>query len=235
MNNEIVKTLLYTSEDGAVAIKVIIDSENDTMWTTQKTMAELFGKNINTISTHLNNIFESGELVKSEVTFNPNDFNNTEIVIINPDAKTQPILYNLDAIISVGYRVNSKQATHFRRWATGVLKEYIVKDYFDHLLSRIREIRASERRFNQKITDLYATSADYNLDTDETKDFFATVQNMLLFAITGQTAAEIIKSRSDKNKLNMGLTTWEDAPHGKILQADVVISKNYLNEMELIH
>ena len=216
-----------------MAIKVIIDSENDTMWTTQKTMAELFGKNINTISTHLNNIFESGELVKSEVTFNPNDFNNTEIVIINPDAKTQPILYNLDAIISV-------------------LKEYIVKgfalddellkkgsrfgkDYFDHLLSRIREIRASERRFNQKITDLYATSADYNLDTDETKDFFATVQNMLLFAITGQTAAEIIKSRSDKNKLNMGLTTWEDAPHGKILQADVVISKNYLNEMELIH
>ncbi|MBQ9159770.1 MAG: virulence RhuM family protein [Methanobrevibacter sp.] len=250
MNNEIVKTLLYTSEDGAVAIKVIIDSENDTMWTTQKTMAELFGKNINTISTHLNNIFESGELIKSEVTFNPNDFNNTEIVIINPDAKTQPILYNLDAIISVGYRVNSKQATHFRKWATSVLREYIVKgfamddellkkgtrfgkDYFDHLLSRIREIRASERRFNQKITDLYATSADYNLDADETKDFFSTVQNMLLFAITGQTAAEIIKSRSDKNKINMGLTTWEDAPHGKILQADVVISKNYLNEMEI--
>ena len=238
MNNEIVKTLLYTSEDGAVAIKVIIDSENDTMWTTQKTMAELFGKNIKTISKHLTNIFESEELVKSEVTFNPNDSTNSGIVIINPDAKTQPILYNLDAIISVGYRVNSKQATHFRRWATSVLKEYIVKgfalddellkkgtrfgkDYFDHLLSRIREIRASERRFNQKITDLYATSADYNLDADETKDFFATVQNMLLFAITGQTAAEIIKSRSDKTKVNMGLTTWEDAPHGKILQAEV--------------
>lgn len=250
MNNEIVKTLLYTSEDGAVAINVIIDSENDTMWTTQKTMAELFGKNIKTISKHLTNIFESGELVKSEVTFNPNDSTNSGIVIINPDAKTQPILYNLDAIISVGYRVNSKQATHFRKWATSVLREYIVKgfamddellkkgtrfgkDYFDHLLSRIREIRASERRFNQKITDLYATSADYNLDADETKDFFATVQNMLLFAITGQTAAEIIKSRSDKNKINMGLTTWEDAPHGKILQADVVISKNYLNEMEI--
>ena len=225
MNNEVVKTLLYTSEDGAVAINVIIDSENDIMWTTQKTMAELFDKNINTISKHLNNIFESEELVKSEVTFNPNDSTNSEIVIINPDAKTQPILYNLDAIISVGYRVNSKQATHFRRWATGVLKEYIVKgfalddellkkgsrfgkDYFDHLLSRIREIRASERRFNQKITDLYATSADYNLDADETKDFFATVQNMLLFAVTGQTAAEIIKSRSDKTKVNMGLTTW---------------------------
>ena len=237
MNNEIVKTLLYTSEDGAVAINVIIDSENDTMWTTQKTLAELFGKNIKTISKHLTNIFESGELVKSEVTFNPNDSTNSGIVIINPDAKTQPILYNLDAIISVGYRVNSKQATHFRRWATGVLKEYIVKgfalddellkkgtrfgkDYFDHLLSRIREIRASERRFNQKITDLYATSADYNLDADETKDFFATVQNMLLFAITGQTAAEIIKSRSDKNKLNMGLTTWEDAPHGFLTLAE---------------
>ena len=249
MNNEVVKTLLYTSEDGAVAINVIIDSENDTMWTTQKTMAELFGKNIKTISKHLTNIFESGELVKSEVTFNPNDSTNSEIVIINPDAKTQPILYNLDAIISVGYRVNSNQATHFRRWATGVLKEYIVKgfalddellkkgsrfgkDYFDHLLSRIREIRASERRFNQKITDLYATSADYNLDADETKDFFATVQNMLLFAVTGQTAAEIIKSRSDKTKVNMGLTTWEDAPHGKILQADVVISKNYLNVVD---
>ena len=250
MNNEVVKTLLYTSEDGAVAIDVIIDTENDTMWTTQKTMSELFGKNIKTISKHLNNIFESEELVKSEVSFNPNDSNNTEIVIINPNAKTQPILYNLDAIISVGYRVNSKQATHFRRWATSVLKEYIVKgfaldddllkkgtrfgkDYFDHLLSRIREIRASERRFHQKITDLYATSADYRVDADETKDFFATVQNMLLFAITSQTAAEIIKSRSDKNKLNMGLTTWEDAPHGKILQSDVVISKNYLNEGEL--
>ena len=250
MNNEVVKTLLYTSEEGAVAIDVIIDTENDTMWTTQKTMSELFGKNINTISTHLNNIFESEELIKSEVSFNPNDSTNSRIVIINPNAKTQPILYNLDAIISVGYRVNSKQATHFRRWATSVLKEYIVKgfaldddllkkgtrfgkDYFDHLLSRIREIRASERRFHQKITDLYATSADYRVDADETKDFFATVQNMLLFAITSQTAAEIIKSRSDKNKLNMGLTTWEDAPHGKILQADVVISKNYLNKMEL--
>ena len=250
MNNEVVKTLLYTSEEGAVAIDVIIDTENDTMWTTQKTMSELFGKNIKTISKHLNNIFESEELVKSEVSFNPNDSTNSRIVIINPNAKTQPILYNLDAIISVGYRVNSKQATHFRRWATGVLKEYIVKgfaldddllkkgtrfgkDYFDHLLSRIREIRASERRFHQKITDLYATSADYRVDADETKEFFATVQNMLLFAITSQTAAEIIKSRSDKNKLNMGLTTWEDAPHGKILQSDVVISKNYLNEGEL--
>ena len=250
MNNEVVKTLLYTSEEGAVAIDVIIDTENDTMWTTQKTMSELFGKNIKTISKHLNNIFESEELVKSEVTFNPNDSTNSRIVIINPNAKTQPILYNLDAIISVGYRVNSKQATHFRRWATSVLKEYIVKgfaldddllkkgtrfgkDYFDHLLSRIREIRASERRFHQKITDLYATSADYRVDADETKEFFATVQNMLLFAITSQTAAEIIKSRSDKNKLNMGLTTWEDAPHGKILQSDVVISKNYLNEGEL--
>lgn len=228
MNNEVVKTLLYTSEEGAVAIDVIIDTENDTMWTTQKTMSELFGKNIKTISKHLNNIFESEELVKSEVSFNPNDSTNSRIVIINPNAKTQPILYNLDAIISVGYRVNSKQATHFRRWATSVLKEYIVKgfaldddllkkgtrfgkDYFDHLLSRIREIRASKRRFHQKITDLYTTSADYRVDADETKDFFATVQNMLLFAITSQTAAEIIKSRSDKNKLNMGrCSSWEN-------------------------
>ena len=129
MNNEIVKTLLYTSEDGAVDIDVIIDSENDTMWTTQKTMAELFGKNIKKISKHLTNIFESGELVKSEVTFNPNNSTNSRIVIINPESNKQPILYNLDAIISVGYRVNSKQVTHFRRWATSVLKEYIVKGF----------------------------------------------------------------------------------------------------------
>jgi len=249
MNNEITNTLLYVSEEGAVAINVIIDSENETMWTTQKTMAELFNKNINTISKHLTKIFEDGELIKNEVTFNPNDSTNSEIVI-NPNAKTQPILYNLDVIISVGYRVNSKQATHFRRWATSVLKEYMIKgfalddellkkgsrfgkDYFNELLERIREIRASERRFNQKLTDIYATSFDYNPNAEVSQEFFATVQNKLIYAVTGYTAAEIIKNRSDKTKINMGLTTWKNSPNGKILQSDVVISKNYLNKKEI--
>lgn len=249
MNNEITNTLLYVSEEGAVAINVIIDLENETMWTTQKTMAELFNKNINTISKHLTKIFEDGELIKNEVTFNPNDSTNSEIVI-NPNAKTQPILYNLDVIISVGYRVNSKQATHFRRWATSVLKEYMIKgfalddellkkgsrfgkDYFNELLERIREIRASERRFNQKLTDIYATSFDYNPNAEVSQEFFATVQNKLIYAVTGYTAAEIIKNRSDKTKINMGLTTWKNSPNGKILQYDVVISKNYLNKKEI--
>lgn len=249
MNNEITNTLLYVSEEGAVAINVIIDSENETMWTTQKTMAELFNKNINTISKHLTKIFEDGELIKNEVTFNPNDSTNSEIVI-NPNAKTQPILYNLDVIISVGYRVNSKQATHFRRWATSVLKEYMIKgfalddellkkgsrfgkDYFNELLERIREIRASERIFNQKLTDIYATSFDYNPNAEVSQEFFATVQNKLIYAVTGYTAAEIIKNRSDKTKINMGLTTWKNSPNGKILQSDVVISKNYLNKKEI--
>lgn len=243
-------TILYTGEDGSASIKVIVDDENNTMWTTQQSMAELFKKDVKTISKHLNNIFKSEELVKEEVSFNPNNSTNSRILIINPNSKKQPILYNLDAIISVGYRVNSKQATHFRRWATKVLKEYMIKgfvldeellknngrfgvNYFPDLLEKIREIRSSERLFNQKLTDIYSTSYDYNPQSQITMDFFATVQNTLIYAVSNQTAAEIIKSRSDKTKPNMGLTTWKDSPNGKILQSDVVISKNYLNKEEL--
>ena len=250
MNYELVDTILYTGEDGSASIKVIVDDENNTMWTTQQSMAELFKKDVKTISKHLNNIFRSEELVKEEVSLNPNNSTNSRILIINPNSKKQPILYKLDAIISVGYRVNSKQATHFRRWATKVLKEYMIKgfvldeellknngrfgvSYFPDLLEKIREIRSSERLFNQKLTDIYSTSFDYNPQSQITRDFFATVQNTLIFAVSNQTAAEIIKSRSDKNKQNMGLTTWKDSPNGKILQSDVVISKNYLNNEEL--
>lgn len=250
MDNQMTNTLLYVSDEGAVSINVILDEKNETMWTTQKTMAELFHKDVKTISKHLNNIFDSEELVREEVTYNPNNSTNGRSLIITPGSKKQPLLYNLDAIISVGYRVNSKEATHFRRWATGVLKEYIIKgfaldddylkngtrigkDYFDELLERIRLIRSSERRFNQKITDLYSTSIDYNPSSDITREFFATVQNKLIYAVTNHTAAEIIKSRSDKDKINMGLTTWKNSPNGLILQSDVVISKNYLNEDEL--
>lgn len=247
---ELIETLLYQGSEGSVTLEVIIDQERETMWATQKTIANLFKKTTKNISKHLNNIFESGELDKSETTLNPNESTNSGIVLINPEAKTQPILYNLDAIISVGYRVrDSKEATQFRIWATNILKEYMVKgfvlddellkegtrfgkDYFDELLERIREIRTSERRFNQKITDIYTTSYDYNPQADLSKEFFSSVQNKLIYAVSGKTAAEIIAERSDSDKINMGLTTWKN-PNDKILMSDVVISKNYLNKNEL--
>ena len=218
-------TPLYESSDGDVTVEVIVDNENETLWVTQKTMAELFNKTPNNISYHLNNIFESGELVKDEVTFNPNDSSNTGIVLkISLEAKTQPILYNLDAIISVGYRVNNKEATQFRKWSTQILKEYIVKGYvldknllkndsrfdkyyFNDLLEDIREIRASERRFYEKITDIYATSYDYNNNATITKEFFSNVQNKLHYAVSGMTAPELLISRADADKPNMGLTS----------------------------
>ena len=246
MDKEITNTLLYVGDDGAVVIEVIIDSDNETMWANQKTMAELFNVTKQNISYHLNDIFETEELDKNSTV--------KKILTVqtegNRQVKREQTFYNLDAIISVGYRVNSKQATHFRRWATSVLKDYMIKgfvldenllknngrfgiDYFNRLLEKIREIRASERRFNQKLTDIYKTSYDYNSNSEITKEFFATVQNKLIFAVTGQTAAEIIMERSDKNKTNMGLTNWDDSPNGKILQSDVVISKNYLAESEL--
>ena len=201
--NEIVNTLLYNGPEGAVTLNVIIDQENETMWATQKTIAELFNVTVKNISKHLKNIFKCKELNKEKVTFNPNESTNSRIVIINPNAKTQPILYNLDVIISVGYRVNSKEATHFRIWATEILKEFMVKgfvlddellkngsrfgkDYFDELLERVREIRVSERRAYQKVTDLYAISYDYNNDPKITRDFFAKVQNKVIFAVTGK-------------------------------------------------
>ena len=240
--NKMQKTLLYTSEEGEVSLDVVVDSEGETFWATQKTMAEVFGVNVPAISKHLKNIFEEGELIKNSVV--------SKMEITASDGKKYNTnFYNLDAIISVGYRVNSKNATHFRIWATKQLKELIIKgfvlddellkngsrfgvDYFTQLLERVRDIRSSERRFNQKITDIYATSFDYKKDAQITREFFATVQNKLIFAVSGKTAAEIIADRSDSGKINMGLTNWSN-PNGKIILSDTVISKNYLNKKEL--
>jgi hypothetical protein len=237
--------LLYTGNEGKVNVEVFLKDE--TVWLTQKAMAELFGVNIPAISKHLSNIFESGELLEEET------ISILEIVQKegNRQVKRKMDFYNLDAIISVGYRVNSYQATQFRIWATKTLKEYIIKgfvldderlkqgnrvfgkDYFDELLERIREIRASERRFYQKITDIYALSADYDKNAPITKEFFASVQNKLHWAITGKTAAEIIYDSADATKIYMGLTIWKHAPEGKILKSDVTIAKNYLSEAHI--
>jgi hypothetical protein len=236
------KTLLYVGDEGEVSLDVIVDHERETFWTTQKSMADLFRVSKQTISYHLNDIFKTGEL-------NQNSVVKKILTTASDGKKYKTNFYNLDAIISVGYRVNSKNATHFRIWATQQLKELIIKgfvlddellkngsrfgfDYFSQLLERIRDIRSSERRFNQKITDIYATSFDYRKDAKITREFFATVQNKLIYAVSGQTAAEIIAERSDSDKINMGLTNWSN-PNGKIILSDTVISKNYLNEKEL--
>jgi hypothetical protein len=222
-------------------VKVDVFFKNETVWLTQKALAELFGVKRPAITKHLGNIFSAGELVEASVCS-----------ILEHTAGDGKIYsakyYNLDAIIAVGYRVNSYQATRFRIWATKTLREFITKgfvldderlkqgtrafgrDYFDELLERIREIRASERRFYQKITDLYALSVDYSPDAPLTKEFFATVQNKLHWAITGQTAAELIYSSADATKIYMGLTTRKKAPTGKILKSDVTVAKNYLSE-----
>ena len=224
---------------------VIVDPERETFWTTQKTMAEVFNVSKSTISEHLKHIFDEGELVKNSTVRKI----RTLQIEGNREVKRNTTFYNLDAVISVGYRVNSKNATHFRIWATKQLKELIIKgfvlddellkngsrfgvDYFSQLLERVRDIRSSERRFNQKIMDIYATSFDYNKDAQVTQEFFATVQNKLLYAVSGHTAAEIIAERSDSEKIHMGLTNWSN-PNGKFILSDVVISKNYLNEKEL--
>lgn len=229
--------VLYEDKEGNVKLSVLFSEE--TFWLNQNALSNLFEVTKQTISYHLNNIFTEGELDENSVV--------KEILTTATDGKKYNILhYNLDAIIAVGYRINSKKATQFRIWATKTLKEYITKgfvlndemlkngrpfgkDYFDELLERIREIRASERRFY----DIYATSYDYYLTAPQTKEFFSTVQNKLLFAITGQTAPELISSRADSKKDHMGLTTWKNAPEGKILKSDVKISKNYLNDNEL--
>jgi hypothetical protein len=234
--------LLYTTAEGTV--KIVVLFENETFWLSQKKMAELFGVQRPAITKHLKNIFESGELqefsVSSKMEHTAEDGKNYE---------TQ--YYNLDAIIAVGYRVNSHRATQFRIWATHTLKEFIIKgfvlddnrlkqgkkfgrDYFDELLERIRDIRTSERRFYQKITDIYALAADYSKDAVVTKDFFAAVQNKLHWAITGKTAAETIYHAADASKLHMGLTNWKQSPDGKILKSDVVVAKNYLSEQHII-
>ena len=234
--------ILYQSENTNKSIEVLYDNED--FWLTQKTMGELFNVAENNITYHLQNIFKSGELNKDSVT--------QKIRVTASDGKNyNTTFYSLDAIIAVGYRVNSKEATDFRIWATNTLKEYIKKgfvlnteflkngpkfgkDYFDELLVKIKEIRASERRFYQKITDIYKEcSYDYDKNSETTKEFYKNVQNKLHFAITGMTAPEIIYNRVDSKKDYMGLKTWKNAPDGKILETDVVIAKNYLSEEEI--
>lgn len=241
--------LLYKTDNGDIRVDVLL--QNETIWMPQSKIAELFNVNIPAISKHLKNIFESGELDEKvvvsilEIT--------TQHGAISSKTQTRPTkFYNLDAIIAVGYRVNSNRATQFRIWATNVLKEYIIKgytmdvmrlkspqplfgkDYFKEQLEKIRDIRSSERRFYQQITDIYAEcSIDYEYNSEITREFFATVQNKLHWAITGQTAAEIIVSRANHNKEKMGLTNWKNSPEGRIRKSDVVIAKNYLTEEEL--
>jgi len=234
--------IFYSSPEGNIRVEVVY--EDETFWLTQKRMAELFGVEVNTINYHLKEIFKSGELQEDRVI--------RKIRITAEDGKRYLTnFYDLDAIIAVGYRVNSFQATQFRIWATKILREFIIKgfvldderlkqgsrfgkDYFDELLERIREIRASERRFYLKITDIYEQcSIDYNKDAEITQTFFKTVQNKLHWAITGHTAAELIAQRADASKPNMGLKTWKNAPQGKILKGDITVAKNYLEENEI--
>jgi len=242
-NNSFTEFLLYTTPNGKVKVEIFLHNEN--IWLTQAKIAELFDVQRPAITKHLKNIFQSEELDEYSVS---SILEHTA----EDGKKYNTKFYNLDAIISVGYRVNSAYATHFRIWATSILKEYIIKgfamdderlknpnnifgqDYFEEQLERIRDIRSSERRFYQKITDIYSEcSADYNKNSEETKKFFATVQNKLHWAISRQTAAEIIKTRADCGKQNMGLTTWKNGPKGKIRKSDVTIAKNYLNEDEM--
>lgn len=238
--------LMYNTPEENVSVNAVVKDE--TIWLTQKAMAELFGCTTDNISLHLKNIYADGELDESSTT--------EEFSVVQQEGsrkvKRKTKFYNLDAIISVGYRVNSRKATHFRIWATGVLKEYMIKgfamdderlkqgktafgkDYFRELLERVRSIRASERRIWQQITDIFAEcSIDYDKDAQVTRDFYAMVQNKFHYAITGQTAAEIIHSKSDRNKENMGLTTWKNAPDGRILKSDVTVAKNYLEEKQI--
>ena len=238
--------LLYTTPNGNVKVEIYL--QNETIWLTQQKIADLFGVDRSVVTKHLANIYASNELNKEATCAKIAQVQSEGDRTVNRQIE----FYNLDAIISVGYRVNSNQATAFRIWATERLKEYIIKgftmdderlknpdnifgqDYFEEQLARIRDIRSSERRFYQKITDIYTQcSADYNVETQSTKDFFATVQNKLHWAITGQTAAELIAARVDSSTENMGLTTWKSAPKGSIRKTDVSIAKNYLNEKEL--
>ena len=235
--------LIYNTPDEDVSIRAAVKDES--IWLTQKAMAELFGCSTDNISLHLKNIFSEGELDKNSVT--------EKISATASDRKKYLMqFYNLDAIISVGYRVNSRKATNFRIWATGILKEYMIKgfamdderlkqgktafgkDYFKELLERVRSIRASERRIWQQITDIFAEcSIDYDKDSQITHDFYAMVQNKFHYAITGQTAAEIIDAKADHTKEHMGLVTWKNSPDGRILKSDVTVAKNYLNEKQI--
>ncbi|MBS7272330.1 Uncharacterized conserved protein [Fibrobacter sp. UWCM] len=241
--------LLYKTDNAEVKVEILLQNEN--LWLTQAKMAELFDVQKAAISKHLKNIFADGEL-DEKVVVSKMETTTPHGAMVGKEQTKFVNIYNLDAIIAVGYRINSKKATMFRIWATQVLKEYIIKgfamnderlkdpqnffgkDYFEEQLERIREIRASERRFYQKITDIYARcSADYSPDSQITQDFFATVQNKMHYAVTHQTAAEIIYSRADSKKVNMGLTTWKNAPNGDIRKPDVSIAKNYLSQEEI--
>jgi len=245
MNNEL-KFLIYNTPEENISINAVIKDE--TIWLTQKAMAELFDCTTDNISLHLKNIFSDGELEEKSTT--------KEISVVqkegNRNVRRNPKYYNLDAIISVGYRVNSRKATNFRIWATGVLREYITKgfamdderlkqgktafgkDYFKELLERVRSIRASERRIWLQITDIFAEcSLDYDKNAEITQEFYAMVQNKFHYAITGQTAAEIIDTKADRTAENMGLTTWKHSPNGRILKSDVTVAKNYLSEKEI--
>lgn len=236
----------YQSPDGAVNIEVLYAKEN--IWLTQKKIAELFDTTSQNITMHLKNIYKDGE-IEAEATCK--NFLQVQKEG-NRKITRKTIMYSLEAIISVGYRVNSERGTQFRQWAITILQQYIYKGFaldsnrfkygsrfsarfFDDLLEEIRDIRSSERMLYQKITDIYATSIDYSPKTFETKKFFATVQNKLHFAITGQTAAEIVSKRAKSDEANMGLTTWRKSPHGKIMPSDVIIAKNYLGKKELDH
>ncbi len=244
IRNSTAEFLIFTGQAGENSIEVRVEGE--TVWLTQRLIAELFAVTIPTINEHMTKLFESGEISR-EATIR-----NFLIVQQEGNRKVSRKIdhYNLDAIIAIGFRVNSERAIQFRQWATNVLRQFSIKgyvidkkrmengaflgeDYFEHLLEEIREIRLSERRFYQKITDIYSTSVDYNRDAPTTREFFAKVQNKLHFAIHGHTAAELIMERADSKKPKMGLTSWEKAPDGKIVKTDVVVAKNYLSKEEL--
>ena len=244
IRNSTAEFLIFQIENQEDGVQVVYKDE--TIWATQKAMAELFAVKIPTINEHISNIYQSGELLE--------DLTIRKFRIVQQEGKRNVerefLFYNLDAIISVGYRVNSIRATQFRQWCTSVLRQFAIRgyvidkkrmengsfigeDYFEHLLAEIREIRLSERRFYQKLTDIYATAIDYNNDAPTTRLFFMKMQYKMHYAVHGHTAAELIVSRADAKKENMGLTTWENAPNGKIVKPDVSIAKNYLNELEL--
>lgn len=244
IRNSTAEFLVFTSQAGEQGIEVRVADE--TVWLTQKRIAVLFDVDVRTVSEHLQNIFATNELAQEATLRN---FRTVQTEGAREVARNVGF-YNLDAIIAVGFRVNSVRATQFRQWAIGVLRDFATRGYvldkdrlkngaifdqayFDNLISEIREIRASERRFYQKITDIYATAMDYSADAATTQTFFATVQNKLHFAIHGHTAAELIVERADSTKDKMGLTTWRNAPKGKILKPDVVVAKNYLSEKEI--
>ena len=244
IRNSTAEFLIFQADAKEQGIEVMYAEE--TIWCTQKVMAALFDVGVPAISKHLANVFETGEL-KEEATISKMETVQREG---DREVKRMVVMYKLDAIIAVGYRVNSIRATQFRQWATSVLREFAIRgyvldkkrmengtflgeDYFEHLLAEIREIRLSERRFYQKLTDIYATSMDYNKDAPTTRLFYQRIQNKMHFAVHGRTAAELIMERADADKEHMGLTTWENAPDGKIVKTDVSIAKNYLKQVEL--